>query len=232
MRDRQLALRHARELIASATPGSPSDRIAVKLCGLSREQDVEAANRVRPDMAGFIVDYPSSPRSLGYETLVGLVAKLDAGIAAVGVFVDEAPELVGLAVAAGIDIVQLHGDEDAGYLARLRSTLPHGTPVIQAFRVTMADDVERANASGADLVLLDGGRGQGRAFDWTLLEGVKRPYMLAGGLAPDNVDCAVRQAALAGVRPWGVDMSSGVETDGHKDPNKMAAAVAAVRGLE
>jgi phosphoribosylanthranilate isomerase len=241
MRDRRLAAEHARALLSGARagrprsggdPAAPAAPVAVKLCGLTRPRDVEAANAAAPDMAGFVVDVPSSRRSVGFEALVDLLAALDPRVAAVGVFVDEPPELVGLAVAAGVDVVQLHGHEDDAYLRRLRETLPAGVPVIQGFLVAGPDDVERADASAADLVLLDGGRGQGRPFDWGLLTGVTRPYVLAGGLGPDNVALALRAAARAGARPWGVDMSSGVETDGAKDPTKMAAAVAAAKGAE
>lgn len=223
MRDRNVAGLRARELLAS-TP-APEGPCRVKLCGMSRAEDVAAANACHPDLVGFVVDVPRSHRSVPVEVLPALVAGLEEGIPAVGVFVDEPVGRVADAVAAGIDMVQLHGDEDEPYLAELRGALPQGTPVIQAFRVRTADDIEHANASSADLILLDAGQGSGRTFDWTLLAHATRPYLLAGGLGPSNVAGAVRE-----LHPWGVDMSSGIETDGHKDPDKMAAAVAAVRG--
>lgn len=223
MRDRTVADLRARELLSSAP--APDDPCHVKLCGMSRTEDVEAANACRPDLVGFVVDFPRSHRNVPVEGLSSLVAELDSSIPAVGVFVDEPVGRVVDAVAAGLNVVQLHGDEDEAYLVRLREALPQGTPVIQAFRIRTAADVERANASTADLVLLDAGQGSGQAFDWALLAHATRPYLLAGGLGPDNVALAIR-----GLRPWGVDMSSGIETDRRKDPDKMAAAVAAVRG--
>ena len=223
MRDRAVADLRARELLAS-TPASEGP-CRVKLCGMSRAEDVAAANACHPDLVGFVVDFPRSHRNVPVEGLPSLVDALDETIPAVGVFVDEPLARVADAVGAGIDVVQLHGDEDEAYLARLREALPQGTPVIQAFRVRSADDVERANASSADLVLLDAGQGSGRTFDWALLAHATRPYLLAGGLNPGNVAAAVRE-----LHPWGVDMSSGVETERHKDPDKMAAAVAAARG--
>jgi phosphoribosylanthranilate isomerase len=223
MRDRSVADLRARELIANAP--APDDPCRIKLCGMSRTEDVAAANACHPDLVGFIVDVPRSHRSVSVEGLSALVERLDSTIPAVGVFVDEPIDRVGDAVAAGVNVVQLHGDEDEPYLAELRGSLPQGTPVIQAFRVRGAEDVERANISSADLVLLDAGQGSGKTFDWTLLAHATRPYLLAGGLGPDNVADAIRE-----LHPWGVDMSSGIETDRRKDPGKMAAAVAAARG--
>ena len=108
-------------------------------------------------------------------------------------------------------------------LARLRSLTAR--PLWQAFRVTDAESLAKAEKSPADLVLLDSGAGgTGTTFDWTLLEKFDRPYFLAGGLGPDNAADAVRQ-----LHPYAVDVSSGIETAGKKDPAKMAAFVAAVR---
>lgn len=207
----------ARRLLASAGP------TRVKLCGMSRPQDVAAVNAARPDLCGFIVDFPKSRRNVPAGELAGLSAEVEPDVVRVGVFVD-APvsTIAGLVEAGAIDAVQLHGREDEAYLASLRARAD--APVIQAFRVRTPEDVERAEASAADMVLLDNGQGTGKAFDWSLVRGVTRPFMLAGGLEPGNVAEAIRQ-----VRPWGVDMSSGIETDGLKDPQKIDAAVAAVR---
>lgn len=218
MGSRPQATRVAKRLIA--------DRIGhtrVKLCGMSREQDIEAVNREFPDLCGFIVDVPKSRRNVSHEQLERLVSLLSPVIPAVGVFVDQPVEAVAKLANEVVDVVQLHGHEDAAYIERLRKLTD--VPIIQAFRVHSSDDVERANASTADLVLLDSGAGSGRQFDWSLLAGVRRPYLLAGGLDPHNVSDAV-----ATLHPWGVDMSSGIETDGVKDPRKMHDAVAAVRG--
>jgi phosphoribosylanthranilate isomerase len=103
--------------------------------------------------------------------------------------------------------------------------------IIQAFRVRSASDLARAAESAADLVLLDSGAGSGRPFDWQLLQGFPRPFLLAGGLGPDNIAQAAAAArAAAGKNFVGVDMSSGIETNGVKDPMKMNAAVAAAKG--
>ena len=134
------------------------------------------------------------------------------------------PEQIAALLADGtIDIAQLHGQEDAAYIARLRN-LTH-TPIWQAFRIESTEDISRANASPADLVLLDhGAGGTGERFDWVLLHGMARPFVLAGGLTPQNAAEAIAQA-----RPYAVDTSSGCETNGVKDPAKMLAFVNAVR---
>lgn len=124
-----------------------------------------------------------------------------------------------------IDLAQLHGHEDEEYIARLRAmTLK---PIIQAFKVRAAEDLERAVNSSADHILLDSGAGSGECFDWSLVKDVPRPFFLAGGLDPDNVDAAVRQVA-----PYGVDVSSGIETDKCKDEHKMRTFVEKIRCAE
>jgi phosphoribosylanthranilate isomerase len=166
---------------------------------------------------------PGSKRRVDEETVVELKKQLDPAIETVGVFVDEDPGRIAWLLDAGvIDIAQLHGHEGEGYLARLRS-LAAGD-VIQAVRIENEQDVVRANESRADIVLLDGGAGAGRTFDWELAKGVDRPFFLAGGLDPDNV-----ADAIAALHPFAVDVSSGVETGGVKDRDKMAAFAAAVR---
>lgn len=195
----------------------------MKLCGLSRPCDIEAANRLQPDFIGFVFA-PKSRRYVSPETAAVLKAGLDAAIQAVGVFVNEKPENVAALLACGtIDIAQLHGQEDESYIASLRALTDR--PIIKAFRIDTAADVEKANASSADFVLLDSGAGgTGTVFNWQLLKGIARPYFLAGGLSPENAEDAVRT-----LKPWAVDVSSGIETDRLKDEKKMTAFAAAVK---
>ena len=216
----------AREWLLS---GAAASQPRVKLCGMFRDADAQAVAEARPDMCGFIVDFPKSHRSVTPAQLAGLCDRLlecepaGAPIWRVGVFVDEPMEqLVRIVDAGCIDLVQLHGSEDAAYIDELRDRT--GVGIIQAFRIRSAADAAAAEASAADLVLLDNGQGTGEGFDWSLVASVGRPFMLAGGLGPENVAQAIEE-----VRPWGVDMSSGIETEKRKDPAKMAAAVAAVR---
>ena len=124
-----------------------------------------------------------------------------------------------------IDIAQLHGSENEDYISRVRSLTDK--PIIKAFRIETAKDIADIERCSADYVLLDSGAGTGIKFDWNLIQNIKRPYFLAGGLSPDNAGDAVTM-----LHPFAVDVSSGIETDGVKDKIKMAAFVAAVRKEE
>lgn len=198
----------------------------IKICGLSRREDVEAVNNAKPDFCGFVVNFPKSRRNVSPERLRELRGLLDGDIIPVGVFVNQPPELVAELQNQGvIMIAQLHGHENEAYLSRLRE-LTRGKPVWKAFRVRTAADVEAARRSAADRVLLDNGTGTGAAFDWTLVHDMGRPWILAGGLTPETLPDAGRS-----LRPWCADLSSGVETDGRKDPAKILAAVEALRRL-
>lgn len=203
------------------TEGGPCH---VKLCGMYRDEDIVAVNAIRPDMVGFITSFPRSHRNLEPSELKRLAAQVDERVYRVAVSVNLAFGRVAHNANHHVDIVQLHGDEDDLYLQGVRMRTNAG--IIQAFRVRERADVERALASSADMVLLDAGQGSGERFDWALVDGVsaRRPFILAGGLTPENVG-----EAISALHPWGVDLSSGIETDRRKDPDKMAAAVAAVR---
>ena len=194
----------------------------IKLCGLSRVCDIEEANLLQPDYIGFVFA-KKSRRCVSPEQAGELKKQLRPEIRAVGVFVNEAPEAVAALLNRGvIDLAQLHGSEDAEYIRRLRDLTD--SPLIQAFRIRSKEDLSRAEASAADEILLDAGAGTGTVFDWSLLRNMERRYFLAGGLNPENVREAIRN-----LHPYGVDVSSGIETDALKDRTKMAAFVAAVR---
>lgn len=195
----------------------------IKLCGLMSAQDAQYANEVRPDLAGMILTQ-GFRRSISAETAREIRAALDKRIPTVGVFVNaQIAEISAFASRDIIQFVQLHGAETAAFIRDLRMVCT--LPIIQAFRIAEKADVQRAEQSDADIVLLDSGTGTGKPFDHTLLEGFSRPYFLAGGLSPENA-----AALIAQHRPYGVDVSSGVETDGHKDFAKMRAFADAVRG--
>ncbi len=197
----------------------------IKLCGLRFPEDIETACELKPDYIGFVFA-PAFRRYVAPEKARALKDRLSPGIRTAGIFVNEAPEAVASLLNSGlIDLAQLHGDEDESYISRLRS-LTKGR-LMQAFRIRDGADLVRAEQSSADCVLLDAGTGEGRTFDWTLLSSFSRPYFLAGGLTPDNVSEAIRL-----FQPFGVDVSSGIETEGRKDPEKMRAFVRAVKGSE
>lgn len=197
----------------------------IKLCGLSRPCDVEAANKLKPEYIGFVFAQKSR-RYVTPQTAAELKRLLSSEIQAVGVFVDEDAERIADLVNSGtIDIVQLHGDEDEEYIGRLRQL--NAKTIIKAFRIETLNDIADAEQCSADYILLDSGAGTGTVFDWNLLKNIHRPYFLAGGLSFDNAGKAV-----AALHPFAVDVSTGIETGGLKDKTKMAAFVAAVRKEE
>lgn len=194
----------------------------IKLCGLSRQCDIEWANELKPDYIGFIF-WSKSKRNVSPERAKELKALLSPDIKAVGVFVDEPIENIAKLLSDNIiDHAQLHGSEDEEYIARLRTL--SDKPIIKAFLLKSKEDAEMAEKSTADHILLDSGMGTGKGFDRSLLKNISRPYFLAGGLYPENVGIAVDTLS-----PYAVDVSSGIETDNFKDRNKMAAFVNAVR---
>ena len=194
----------------------------VKMCGLSRMEDIEYANEVLPEFIGFVFA-PKSRRYVSFEQAKKLRGELDYRIAAVGVFVDEDIEnIVRLVKDEVIDMVQLHGSEDNAYIAKLREMAE--VPIIQAFKIIDSYDAESAVLSDADFVLLDSGMGTGKTFDWSLIRSINRPYFLAGGISPENAAQAVERFS-----PYAVDASSSLETDGVKDLSKMTALARAVR---
>ena len=194
----------------------------IKLCGMRRVIDIQTANTLKVEFIGFVF-WTKSKRMVTPEEASELKSILSPDIAAVGVFVDEKAETVAELLNSGtIDIAQLHGSEDEAYIRHLRTLTRK--PLIQAFRIREQKDLEAAARSSAESVLLDAGKGDGITFDWNLLKDFARPYFLAGGLTPENVSDAIAQ-----LHPYAVDISSGIETNGIKDAEKMTAFVKAVR---
>lgn len=199
--------------------------VKMKICGLSRKEDISYANALKPDFIGFVFA-KKSRRYVDPKKAAQLRRLLDPGIIPVGVFVNEDPKQVADLLKQGIiEIAQLHGQEDETYLLKLKKRTDK--PLIQAFQIDGAEDVKRAEKSAADYILLDhGAGGTGETFDWSLLGQISRPYFLAGGLNPGNV-----KNALELTKPYALDVSSGVETDKVKDFEKMKAFAAAVREI-
>ena len=201
----------------------------IKICGLTDAEAVRAVNRHKPEYAGFV--FAQSRRRVTAETARELIRLLDPAITPVGVFVDEAAaHVAAVAAACGLRAVQLHGSEDGDYVRALKKRLPSGTQVIKAVRVRDATSLIDAAALPCDLFLLDtwrpgGGGGTGETFDWELARGFAAPFLLAGGLDAQNVTEAVARLA-----PYGVDVSSGIETNGRKDAAKIAEFIETVRG--
>ncbi len=198
----------------------------VKICGLSRVNDILAVNIAKPDFVGFV--FAKSKRQITLEMAVNLKAYLSKSIKTVGVFVNESIETVELHYLSGvIDMVQLHGDEDNSYISRLKSTVP--LDIIKAVRVQTASDIVQANNYKSDYLLLDTYSkdcygGSGTTFDWSLIRDINKPFYLAGGINIDNISLAITT-----VKPFCIDVSSGVETDGQKDSGKIMNLVRSVR---
>ncbi|MDY5679105.1 MAG: phosphoribosylanthranilate isomerase [Candidatus Methanomethylophilaceae archaeon] len=194
----------------------------VKICGMRRPEDIRHANRLRPEMIGFVFWKPSK-RYVSPDEAAKLRSILDNGITPVGVFVDEDPKVVAdIATNGTIDMIQLHGAEDEEYIHGLRKLTD--APIIRTFCVRSEEDLVKASGSSADMVLLDNGKGTGQTFDWTLMKDLGRDFILSGGLSESNVGDAVRR-----FHPFAVDVSSAMETDGFKDRSKMERFIDAVR---
>ena len=192
----------------------------IKICGLRRPEDIAYVNEAKPDFAGFIIDVPKSRRNVPREKVRELTALLSPEILPVGVFVNAPMETILSLVTDGtLKAVQLHGQESQSYLEELKKQV--AVPLIRAFSIRSPEDLTEAEKSPADFVLLDNGAGgTGETFDWSLLSSFDRPFFLAGGLGPDNLEQAVRT-----IRSYAVDLSSSVETDGVKDRSKIVEAV-------
>lgn len=192
----------------------------VKICGLFREADIAVINREKPDYVGFV--FAKSSRQVDFATAKKLAAQVDPGILKVGVFVNGEHSLIKrLADEHVIDLIQLHGGEDNDYIAILKRSVH--LPLIKAIKVQPGTDL-RGLDYDVDYYLLDGPvPGSGEAFDWTMISKLAKPYFLAGG-----INCANLEQALA-VGCYGIDVSSGVETDKVKDEKKIATLVRRVK---
>ncbi len=206
----------------------------IKICGLSRREDIESVNMVSPDYIGFIMGFPKSHRNITIERAKTLRAGLKEEIQVVGVFVDaEISMIVDACAQKVIDIIQLHGREDIRYIERLKAVLASvevQAKIIKAIQVKSKEDLALIKEVPADMILLDAGMGDGKLFSQEqreLLKSVNRDYFLAGGLNPENVS-----ELLESLHPFGVDVSSGVETEKKKDRKKIRRFVQNVRNYD
>jgi len=182
-------------------------RVRVKICGLTRPEDVDAAVAEGADALGFVFT-PRSKRALHMQRAVELVARVPAFVSRVGLFMDQEPEVVAEVLdRVPLSLLQFHGAEPAGFCRQF------GLPYIKAVSMDSSESVKRAEDEYHDSagLLLDshpvgGVGGTGEVFEWSIIPATHVPLILAGGLVPENVGQAVRQ-----VRPWAVDVSSGVE---------------------
>lgn len=206
----------------------------VKYCGITKEEEIQHLQQLPIDYVGFVF-YKKSKRYVEKEQARRLRAKLKPSIPSVGVFVEEEiPKILELLQEGIIQGVQLHGEEEEAYVLKLKQEMAKLgiKPFLwQAFILKEEKDIERANASPADLILLDGGKGEGKEAEAELLQKIHRPYILAGGLSPENV-----VEKIKALSPYGLDVSSGIEEQGEegsrKSPEKMESFIRLVRGYE
>lgn len=200
----------------------------IKICGLSRPEDIRMVNEALPDFIGFV--FAPSRRQVSEATAKSLKELLDPRIQAVGVFVNEDMDtIIRLCRLSIIDVIQLHGDEDEDYVNHLRKEITN--PIIRAVRVRSAWDINEAEKLNGDYLLLDAYKdnqygGSGETFEWSVIKRMEKPFFLAGGIKPENVITAIKTS-----RPYCIDVSSGVEAEGLKDRNKIIDIVTKVRSV-
>ncbi|MBR2207981.1 MAG: phosphoribosylanthranilate isomerase [Synergistaceae bacterium] len=201
--------------------------IKVKICGICHESEIGIMNELAPEYVGFVF-IPKSRHFIAPEYASMLRSKLRKGIQSVGVFANESLKTVAMCVeTAGLNMVQLHGNETGEYVAALREYIR--CPIMKVYKVSKPIDAERAMYSTADYAMLDGGNaGDGKTFDWSLIGKVHRKFFLSGGLTPENV---INALAISS-QPYAVNVSSGVEANRIKDYKKVMQFIAAVRNFK
>jgi len=194
----------------------------IKICGLRREEDIAMVNEYRPDYVGFILA-KGRRRTINEVRLRSLRQQLCREIQAVGVFVNQDKEWIVRLLEEGIiDVVQLHGQEKEDEIAWIKAKTER--PVIKAVSVQSSADIKAWRWTTADYLLLDQGiGGTGKTFDWAFIKEVRKPFFLAGGINETNLYDALKQS------PAGIDISSGVETGGYKDREKIRNIIELVR---
>lgn len=202
----------------------------IKICGLSRIEDIDIVNRYKPDYVGFV--FAESKRCVSRDTAEILIDRLDNGIKTVGVFVNPELEFAeSMVEKLRLDVVQLHGDEDAGYINELKKYTD--CEIWKAVRISDSIDTENLSVYNSDRILLDKYKsdsygGSGEKFNWRSFSGKNIPQdiVLAGGIDSNNV--------LEGIKifnPYAVDVSSGVEINGIKNEEKVREFIETVRRL-
>ena len=198
--------------------------VKIKICGLKRLEDIEIVNKYKPDYVGFV--FAESKRKVSHELASKLKDNLCTDIISVGVFVDASQdEILDLFNRGIIEVAQLHGREDEEYIAGLKDKTDNELKIINAVEMSKDVDLDSYAATRADFLLLDSGKGSGKTFDWRLIrKDLKKEFFLAGGLDVSNVCQAIGE-----FKPYAVDLSSSLETDGYKDENKIKEIMEVIR---
>ncbi len=190
--------------------------VKIKICGIKRIEDIKIVNRYKPDYIGFV--FADSKRKVSHETAKMLRDNLDCDIVPVGVFVDSTiDEIIKIFDEGTIDIAQLHGNENEDFISLLKEKTGNQLKIINAIEMSENINLDEYCNSKADYLLLDSGKGSGKTFDWNLIKNdLKKDFFLAGGLSSSNISDAIGE-----IKPYAVDLSSSLETDGFKDENKI-----------
>ncbi|MGN1411323.1 MAG: phosphoribosylanthranilate isomerase [Oscillospiraceae bacterium] len=200
----------------------------VKICGLSRVEDIQYCNELKPDYIGFILGFPKSKRNITFDKAKELKSHLDSSIKCVGVFVNADIDFISKFCDENIiDLVQLHGSEGINYILDLKSKV--NKPITKAVRVQSVEEILKADSLPCDYLLLDTYvsnivGGSGKTFDWSIIPQINKPFFLAGGLTSDNVSKAIDMC-----NPFAVDVSSSVEDGNYKSYNKVKEFISKVR---
>ena len=197
--------------------------VKIKICGLKRMEDIEIVNKYKPDYIGFV--FADSKRKVSHDFARKMKQNLDPSIKSVGVFVDaDIDEILNLYNGGIIEIAQLHGRESEDYIKKLRQKSNCHLKIINSIEMSDKTDLLNYDDSMADYLLLDGGKGSGKTFNWQLIRNdLKKEFFLAGGLNTDNIPLAIEE-----FNPFAVDLSSNLETDGYKDEIKIKKLMEAI----
>ena len=190
--------------------------VKIKICGLTRLEDIDIVNKYKPDYIGFV--FADSKRKVSNKIAKKLKDNLNSNIKSVGVFVN-APkeEILDLFNDGIIEIAQLHGTESEDYIIDLKESTNNELKIINAIEMSGDTDLIKYDSSNADYLLLDSGKGSGKTFDWSLIrKDLKKEFFLAGGLDSDNISEAIEE-----FDPYAVDLSSSLEVKGFKDKDKI-----------
>ncbi|WP_298499928.1 phosphoribosylanthranilate isomerase [uncultured Methanobrevibacter sp.] len=190
--------------------------VKIKICGIRRQEDIDIVNKYNPDYIGFV--FAQSKRQVSHELASNLKDKLNQNIIPVGVFVDaSSDEILELFNDGIIEVAQLHGSEDEEYINALKEKTNNKLKIINAIEMSENEDLLKYDNSQADYLLLDSGKGSGKTFDWRLIrKDLKKDFFLAGGINSANAVKAIEE-----FKPYAIDLSSSLETDGFKDENKI-----------
>ena len=199
----------------------------LKICGLTCKEDIDAVNQWKPDYAGFV--FAPGKRQITEKRAMELCQLIHGSIPVVGVFVNSSiSEILTLVHKKIITMIQLHGEEDRSYIEQLKQNLPSYVPVIKAIRVRKKEDILQSETLPVDSLLFDSyvadvKGGTGTTFDWDLIPHVAKPWFLAGGINQSNLLKALKTDAFC------LDVSSSVETNGRKDPEKIKEIIRRIR---